>query len=149
MMKSLIATSILLLLPALTQAQQVKSCKGYVHGLNQWELIEKGKMIERFTLFDIDDWSDSTTFEMLAVKGGPTNAQLEIEFRDSAKGRTKAKQLLPLSTWERDKNLRVTLDLYPGDLFGKHPKGVFTLRLLSEGKSFCEDTHPITAHEED
>lgn len=147
MMKSLIVA--LLLVPAISQAQQPKSCKGVLHGLNQWELIEKGKMIERFTLFDIEDWSDSTTFEMLAVKGGPDDAELEIEFRASAKGPTKSKQLLPLSHWDRDKSLRVTLDLYPGDLFGKHPKGVFTLRLLSGGKSFCEDTHPILAHEED
>lgn len=130
-------------------ADTPKSCKGILHGLNQWELIEKGKMIEKHTLFDVFEWSASSSFEMLAVKGGPADTQLEIEFRDSAKGPSKQKTALPLSAWDRDKNLRVTLDLFAGDLFSKHPKGVFTLRLLSGGRTFCEDTHPIESHEED
>lgn len=147
MTRLLLAATLPFLLSSPSGATQ--SCAGIVQGVNEWELVQNNRMIEGFSLFDVEDWSASGGFQMLAITDkAPAGVKLQMEFRQGLRGRVLETIDLPLRTWERDSKLRIAFDRYPEDVFARHPRSIFVLRLVSaDGRVFCESSHAVVDDE--
>lgn len=123
------------------------NCRQALRGLNEWEIFEKNQVISKYTFFEIDDWSRSTSFEQIAAVDAPKGSSIEILFQKNVSAPVSKKMTFLLKPLDQQKSATAPLEI--DDTFDQFAGGFFILKLLSSGKMLCQETYPILHHEED
>lgn len=110
-----------------------------------YEDLEKGKIVERHSLFNLMEWSDSSAFDGVAVPSslGP-DLTLTFEVRPSLKSKNGRSWDFSFAPWSRDSKYLTARNFSPGPLIGES-RGVFTVTLKKGKTVICEETHGISA----
>lgn len=134
----------LLFAPAISMA--APSCEGQVWGYNIYERLVKGKIVEKYSIFEINEWSGHSSFEGLLVKN-KTEANLEIDVRKE--GNTLKTKAWSFANFELNNDYRATKDFDSEKFFEGLPQdSYFVIRLMKADKVVCE-TAPLEVFDQD
>lgn len=122
-------------------------CQKYIRGYNEYDELVEGKLKEKFSVFEIEEWSPHTAFEgLLATKEVPAGSSLVLEFRKVIKGKVeKSIQGTIAKPWKRDPQFqKIEID-FKKVLNKETPSGVSTLKLVKkDGSVLCEQSLATT-----
>ena len=125
-----------------TQAQAFQTtCDKYLKTYNVYEEFIDAKVVERYSLFSVTDWSPDSQFEgFILTQEAPDNVELRLQI-----GANKAKMITVTSfaKWHMDERFR-RADLDPVKAFEKAGKAkTFTVELKSGIQVLCTETKEI------
>lgn len=132
--------------------QKTPACTEWLRGFNLYEdETGKGEVVLKHQFVKFSDWDPmSDQFDgVVLIKALPKDIKtpvLEFQYQPkdrSAKGRVEQhRQLLPFS---RAPKFRQFDTFKPKEIFEKLDDGTYTIRLKSDGRVFCEETHAYAA----
>lgn len=112
------------------------TCSDQVWGFNIYERLESGKIVEKYSVFEIDDWSEHSSFQGLLIKS-KKSSELEVEMR--REGSTVKTQSWAFKSWDYDKDYYEASGFDPSVFFsGAEENSYFVLRIKQGGKTICE-----------
>jgi hypothetical protein len=123
------------------RAGSLPSCAGQLRGFNAYELMENEGIVEKFSVFEITNWSDASAFQGVVAPAGK-NLSLEVELKGGEK--TYRQGTFSFAPWEKDDSLAVAEGFQAKKFFKRAEPGMaFKLRLKENGKPVCEETKEI------
>ena len=117
-------------------------CGDRIQGVNEYERMEKGKIVEGFSLFKITEWSKHTAFEVLLVKK-TEKANLEIEIELIPKSGSKEKKMVkswPTISWDKNPEYRSASGFSKTFFSESYFGGKYIIRLKDGAQVSCEDS---------
>lgn len=132
---------------AAEKKEQTSNCQKYIRGYNEYDELVDGKLKEKFSVFEVEEWSPHTAFEgLLATKEVPAGSSLVLEFRKVIKGKIDKSVQGPIAKpWKNDPQYqKIEIDLKKV-LSKETPSGVSTLKLVKKnGSVLCEQNLATT-----
>ena len=120
------------------RALAVSECREQVWGFNIYEVLVKGQVQQRFSIFDVQDWSTASAFEGLLVKSGKVAVVLKTDLSGSSKT-----YRFDVEAWNIDKKYFKAKKLDTTEIFPRDKKGQFVLQILEKEKVLCESTFKV------
>ncbi|MBX3033093.1 MAG: hypothetical protein KF865_04145 [Bdellovibrionaceae bacterium] len=133
-------------------ADPLPSCGSRLMAFNVYEQVVNNRIVEKHSVFEVGDWSDSSAFDGVVMKNSEDAALvLEVETRRNASGKPLSSKQYEFSPWESDPAYRTARHFDPREAFRaiSHKGGAFVFRLLKNKTSQCEDLYVIAREEED
>lgn len=120
-------------------------CGNKLQAFVVYEDLEKGKIVERHSLFKLMEWSDSSAFDGVAAPSalGP-NLTLTFEVRPSLRAKSGRSWDFSFASWSRDSKYQIAQNFSPAPLIGESA-GVFTVTLKKGKEILCQETHGISS----
>jgi hypothetical protein len=123
-------------------AGSLPACTGQLRGFNVYELMEEGGIVEKFSVFELTDWSDASAFQGVVAPAGK-NLSLEVEL--IGKDKVYRQASFSFAPWEKDGSLAVADGFQAKKFFKNAESGMaFKLRLKENGKPVCEEMKEIS-----
>lgn len=144
------ATLILILgcsLPALasqaTKDSRKVPCNSWLSAFALYEDEIRGQIVVQHSLYPIPDWDPNSQYDgVVLLKQPPGKFQtLEVEYRSVNKALRKVETYKDVLPFERDARLRQFDDFKPHEFFKSDTAGTYSIRLKSDGKLVCEESH--------
>lgn len=124
-------------------AMAADSCGTRLQAFNIYEELVDGRIVEKHSIFPVEDWSESSAFEGLLIKDSEDkDVQLSVEVKKTATGKVLRSADFSFAVWPRNRTYRESKQFVPADFFRVAP-GVFTLKLIQKKKTLCEDSYRI------
>ncbi len=114
------------------------TCRDQVWGFNIYEVLVKGQVQQRFSIFDVQDWSTASAFEGLLVKSDKVAFVLKTDLAGSSKT-----YRFNVEPWSVDKKYFKAQNLDTKEVFPRDKKGKFVLQVLEKEKVLCESTFSV------
>ena len=126
---------LMILLPA-TSFAAAPSCGNQVWGFNVYERLQNGKIVEKHSIFEIDDWSDHSSFQGILNKS-KKDSTLEIEVRKE--GNSIKTQSWPFKAWDLNAEYKEAKGFNAIAFFkGLNVDSYFVMRVKQGNKVICE-----------
>lgn len=141
MFRTTVIISIFLLLQVslIAQGALPRSCDDLVKSYTEYTQKEKGLIVKKHTISQLDDWARDSRFQgLLLTDKAPSNAEIVLEARQSVKGKIMTVRSDAATTFSGDKRYRaVAIDIEK--YLGEAPKseGYYIIRIFAAGKELC------------
>lgn len=121
-----------------TQVFAASTCRDQAWGFNLYEVLVKGQIEQRFSIFDIQDWSTASAFEGLLVKSDKVAFVLTTDLGGGSKT-----YRFSVEPWSVDKKYFKAKNLNTNEVFPRDKKGKFVIQILEKEKVLCESTFKV------
>lgn len=118
-----------------------KSCASIIQGYNIYEVLVKGQVQERFSIFEIQDWSRQSTFQGLITKVKADTIKIHVVLGE--KITKESNYELKLTPWRVDSKYSEALGFDGKKFFSEWTSGTFTVELLKAGQVLCKSPFKI------
>lgn len=136
---------ILLLIIQSQSAWSAKACSDLIQAYNEYTQKVDGKIVKKFSVFDITDWSRNSRFQGLVLtEKAPAAVEIVLEVLANKKAKpliVKTKKTTPFV--QDAKYRRVDLDLEKQLGAAPAVTGSFVIKLFSAGQELCVDKRSI------
>ncbi|MBX3039235.1 MAG: hypothetical protein KF789_00840 [Bdellovibrionaceae bacterium] len=120
-------------------------CGNKLQAFVVYEDLEKGKIVERHSLFNLMEWSDSSAFDgVVAPASSGSDLKLTFEVRPSLRSKAGNSWDFSFVPWSRDSKYLVAQNFSPAPLIGESA-GIFTITLKNGKNIVCQETHGISS----
>lgn len=136
----LIKTALLLIVGVVAEAK-LPQCEDQVKAFNTYEVLEKGKVVERTSVFELQDWSPHSSFEGLITKVKGATISIQVVLGD--KVQKKSEHNFSMIPWAAESSYFSTTSFDGKKIFNEWASGSYKVRLLKDGQTLCESQFQI------
>lgn len=118
---------------------EANSCGEYIQAFNEYTQKIDGKIVKKYSMFEVTDWSRNSRFQGLVLTAKtPADAEVVLLSQVNKKAKPIINKTKKTTVFTQDKKYRV-VDLNLEKFLGSAPQGEghFTLKVISGGKELC------------
>ncbi len=119
-------------------------CGNRLQAFNTYEDLEQGRIVEKYSLFSVTDWSDASAFEGIVIKSSEDpGLGMTFELRKGLNSKAVRSWDFKFSAWPKNSKFLYAKDFPPAELMDG-AQGVYSLALKKGKEVLCKETHAIS-----
>lgn len=122
-------------------ATNESTCAPYIQGINHYDELEEGRVVVKYSIFELMDWSPHSAFEeILATEKTPKNSDVHITYLGTKNEQKKVSGKVAENFAKDPKFKKINID-FKSLLHREVPQGKFTIEVITpEKKSLCKQS---------
>lgn len=113
----------------------MKKCDEVLKGFNIYEVLDKGKVEQRFSIFAVQNWSKHSAFQGILTK--ETDLNLVIQFAGK-----KERPSFKFKSWSVDP-VYLVADGFDGIKTFENATGSYVIEAIRNGKTLCKQNFKV------
>lgn len=126
-----------------TYGQSVPTCEGQLWGFNIYEVLMSSKIQERFSVFDLQDYSRHSAHQGILVKNGDLKIRVEISY--ASKSIQNDVYTFTVEKWKHDPQYYSAKNFNPKKVFSNKDMSKITYTLSKDKQTLCRQTQKVLA----